>query len=58
MLKYITETHEKFINGQKTCIINLTPELQYDEKNSAKKVAESRLFDIFCKYTKNSKVNA
>ncbi len=54
MSSYIEETYEKIINGQSTIVVNLKPVFCKEELNSLKKIAENRLYDIFCKYTKKN----
>ena len=50
MTTYITETHEKRINGQVISVVNLTPSFREEQKSTVNKAIEQRLYEIFCKY--------
>ncbi|MGN0479125.1 MAG: hypothetical protein ACI4GO_06805 [Hominenteromicrobium sp.] len=44
------EILERRICGKTISVIRITPELQPDERNAAKKAVEQRLYGVFSKY--------
>ena len=50
MSTYITETHEKNIDGRVISVVNMTPNFRDDQKCDINKTIRQQLFEIFCKY--------
>ena len=50
MAGYKTESKEFLFGNNSLTLINLVPEMHWEERNAAKKAIEQQLYDVFCKY--------
>ena len=50
MTTYKKEIREQKSNNKIITIINLTPQLSFEERLQVKKNIETKLYDVFCKY--------
>ena len=51
MNTYITDAHDRRIQGLILKVINHTPQLRHDEEKAVKKAIEQQLYGVFCKYS-------
>lgn len=50
---YCTEIHEQCYHSRTILVENATPVYHWEERETAKKAIEERLYDVFCKYVAN-----
>ena len=54
MTTYKKVVEEKHIKNRKLIVINLIPEFSENEKKEIKRIIQTKLYDVFCKYAQNS----